>query len=79
MYLLTILLSLFAIAPSPADTVMLAGVDIVSSVKFSDDAAKQPYSVTTVSRVDIENRHYNSVKELSAVVPNFFSPTMVRA
>ena len=74
MYFLTILFSLFAIAPSPADTVMLAGVDIVSSVKFSDDAAKQPYSVTTVSRVDIENRHYNSVKELSAVAPNFFQP-----
>ena len=48
MYLLTILLSLFAIAPSPADTVMLAGVDIVSSVKFSDDAAITEEELLTI-------------------------------
>ena len=74
MYFLTILFSLFAIEPLPADTVMLTGVDIVSSVKMSDDSSKQPYSITTIRRNEIEGRHFNSVKEMSAVVPNFFQP-----
>ena len=74
MYFLTILFSLFAIEPLPADTVMLTGVDIVSSVKMSDDSSKQPYSITTIRRNEIEGRHFKSVKEMSAVVPNFFQP-----
>lgn len=57
-----------------ADTIMLAGIDIVSSVKLSDDTNKQPYSVTTIGRADIENRHINSIKELTAIAPNFYQP-----
>ncbi|MBR3611785.1 MAG: TonB-dependent receptor [Bacteroidaceae bacterium] len=57
-----------------ADTIMLAGIDVVSSVKLSDDADKQPYSVTTIGRADIENRHINSIKELTATAPNFYQP-----
>ena len=57
-----------------ADTIMLAGIDVVSSVKLSDDADKQPYSVTTIGRADIENRHINSIKELTAIAPNFYQP-----
>ena len=57
-----------------ADTIVLAGIDIVSSVKMSDDTDKQPYSVTTIGRADIENRHINSIKELTAIAPNFYQP-----
>lgn len=57
-----------------SDTIMLSGVDIVSSIKMSDEEDKQPSSSTTVSRVELENRHLNGVKELSALVPNFFQP-----
>lgn len=74
MYFLTILFALFAVEPMPADTVMLAGVDVVSSVKISDDSSKQPYSITTIRRTDIEGRHLNSVKEMSAIVPNYYQP-----
>lgn len=56
------------------DTIVLAGIDIVSSVKMSDDTDKQPYSVTTIGRADIENRHINSIKELTAIAPNFYQP-----
>ncbi len=57
-----------------ADTIMLTGIDIVSSVKLSDDINKQPYSATTVNRVKMEYCHINTVKELSAIVPNFYQP-----
>ena len=56
-----------------ADTVMLSGVDIVSSVKMSEEN-ELACSSTTIGRVEIESRHLNSVKELSAMVPNFFQP-----
>lgn len=53
---------------------MLSGVDIVSSIKVSDEAGGQACSATTVGRVELESRHINGVKELSSVVPNFFQP-----
>ena len=56
------------------DSVLLQAVDIVSSVKLSSDDATGHYSATSVRRVDIENRHLNSVKELSSLVPNFYQP-----
>lgn len=68
---ITLFASLFV---ERTDTVMLTGVDIVSSVKMSDEDERLSLSATTVGRVDIENRHINSVKELSAMVPNFFQP-----
>lgn len=57
-----------------ADTILLTGVDIISSVKLHDDSSKQPYSATTVGRADIENRHIYSLKEISAIAPNFYQP-----
>lgn len=56
------------------DTVLLQGVDIVSSMKIGDDETANPYSHTTVRRVQIENRHINSLKELSSLAPNFYQP-----
>ena len=56
----------------PVDSV-LPSIDIVSSVKISDDAAGE-YSSTSLRRVDLENRHMTSVKELSALAPNFYQP-----
>lgn len=68
-------ISLFITAfTETADTVMLAGIDIVSSVKLSDDTNMQPYSATTIGRADIENRHINTIKELTAIAPNFYQP-----
>lgn len=75
MTIAAILLSLFmGSVPHPSDTVMLSGVDIVSSMKLSENTGKEDYSVTTVGRVDLENRHINSIKELSALAPNFYQP-----
>ncbi|MBR2318471.1 MAG: TonB-dependent receptor plug domain-containing protein [Bacteroidaceae bacterium] len=56
------------------DSVLLEAVDIVSSVKISDDEAANAYSVTTLRRAELENRHISSVKELSATAPNFYQP-----
>lgn len=68
-------ISLFMLSTvESSDTVLLSGVDIVSSVKMSDESVRKDYSATTVGRVDLENRHLNGVKELSGVVPNFFQP-----
>ena len=56
------------------DSVLLQAVDIVSSVKLSSGDSDAHYSATSVRRVDIENRHLNSVKEFSSLVPNFYQP-----
>ena len=56
----------------PIDSV-LPSIDIVSSVKITDDDAGE-YSSTSLRRVELENRHITSVKELSALAPNFYQP-----
>ena len=56
----------------PVDSV-LPSIDIVSSVKISDDEVGE-YSLTSLRRVELENRHITSVKELSAIAPNFYQP-----
>ena len=56
------------------DSVLLQAVDIVSSVKISDDEASNGYSVTSLRRAELENRHISSIKELSAIAPNFYQP-----
>ena len=56
------------------DSVMLSGVDVVASIKYGDDIEKGAYSSTSVGRVEIENRHISSVKELTAIAPNFYQP-----
>ena len=56
------------------DSWLLQAVDIVSSVKISDDEAVSAYSVTSLRRAELENRHIGSVKELSAIAPNFYQP-----
>lgn len=56
------------------DSVLLQAVDIVSSVKISDEDISDNCSATSFRRVELENRHIGSVKELSAVAPNFYQP-----
>ena len=56
------------------DSVLLQAVDIVSSVKISDEEAVNSYSTTSLRRAELENRHISSVKELSAIAPNFYQP-----
>lgn len=55
------------------DTVVLQGVDIVASIKI-DEEQKGEYSSTTIGRVDIENRHISSLKEITGLAPNFYNP-----
>ena len=74
MNLLYILFLLIFPIGEESDTILLQGVDIVASVKMSDDDVARTTSATTVRRVHIENRHYNSLKELSSVAPNFYQP-----
>lgn len=63
----------FLISPvEPVDSV-LPSVDIIESVKIADDRFVASSS-TSFSRVDLENRHITSVKELSALAPNFYQP-----
>ena len=55
------------------DTVVLQGVDIVASIKVDEEQGGE-YSSTTINRVDIENRHIVSLKELTALAPNYYKP-----
>ena len=57
----------------PLDTVLLQGVDVVAPLKM-DDEARGSYSSTSLGRVDLENRHIVSLKEISSVSPNFYQP-----
>ena len=72
--IITILASLFTLLPERVDSVLLPEVDIVASVKMPDGDEKAAYSVTTIGRAALENNHLTSVKELSALAPNFYQP-----
>ena len=65
-------LLLFPLA-EPVDSVMLGTVRVVSSVKQSS-ASAGCCSSTTLGRAFLESANVNSVKELTAVVPNFYQP-----
>lgn len=56
-----------------ADSITLQSVDIVSSIKspYNENGS---YSSTTIERKKLEQRHIVSIKELSAVAPNFYQP-----
>ena len=62
------------IGPERVDSVTLPEVDIVASIKMPDSDEKGAYSATTIGRAALENRHINSVKELTSTVPNFYQP-----
>ena len=72
-FLSVIFATIFISASEPLDSVLLPAVDIVSSVKISEEDAGA-YSSTSLRRVELENRHLTSVKELSALAPNFYQP-----
>lgn len=57
----------------PVDTFMLESIDVVASLKQSDENVSS-FSSTTVGRVQLENRHIASLKELSSIAPNFYQP-----
>lgn len=57
----------------PIDTFMLEGVDVVASIKNPVEGEKA-FSSTTIGRAQMENRHIVSLKELSAIAPNFYQP-----
>lgn len=57
-----------------ADSVVLEEVSIVAPIKMPESDGKGAYSATTVSRAELENLHVNSIKELSALAPNFYQP-----
>ena len=62
------------IGPERVDSVTLPEVDIVASIKMPGSDEKGAYSATTIGRAALENRHINSVKELTSTVPNFYQP-----
>lgn len=53
---------------------MLPMIDIVAPLKTTGSDGKGAFSSTVVGRSALESRHINGVKELSAVVPNFYQP-----
>lgn len=70
--------TIFALLLSPSvellDSVMLQTVDVVSSLKLDDDDSRSTYLSTTLDRGQLEGRQVYSVKELSAIAPNFYQP-----
>ena len=72
---MNLLFSILALLVSPVEPVdsVLPSIDIVSSVKISDEDAGA-YSSTSLRRAELENRHLTSVKELSVLAPNFYQP-----
>lgn len=75
MNILSLFLLLFAFPiEEVTDTVLLQGIDIVASMKTGDDESAKTCSHTTVRRVQLENRHIVSLKEISSLAPNFYQP-----
>lgn len=72
---MNLLFSILALLVSPIEPVdsVLPSIDIVSSVKIADDDAGE-CSSTSLRRAELEIRHITSVKELSALAPNFYQP-----
>ncbi len=54
--------------------VSLAGVEIVSTPKESGTIRQQPSAVSAISRDRLEASQVASLKNVSAIVPNFFMP-----
>lgn len=72
-YIVALLYLFLPFTEEPLDSIVLQGVDVVASMKTSD-VEKGAYSSSNFGRVDLENRHITSVKELSALAPNFYQP-----
>lgn len=73
MNFLSIILVLISPIVERIDSVVLEGIEVVAPIKMGDEA-KGDFSATTVERVALEHRHIVSLKELSAVAPNFYQP-----
>ena len=68
-------ISLSVAANEPVDTLYrdIEQVEITASLK-SDNTRSMPISVTSMSMLKLEQRGISSVKELSAIAPNFYQP-----
>jgi len=55
-------------------TVMLGGVEVVSSVKENAGIRQQPLSVSLIAKEQMEAYHINSLKGTAILVPNFYIP-----
>lgn len=71
---MTILTLFLTLGPETADSVMLQGVEVVSSVKLFGDSNTGAYSSTELNGAELDSRHISSVKELTSVSPNFYQP-----
>ena len=72
--IIAIMSLLVAFSPEKVDSVVLDAVDIVASVKMPGSGSDGSYSVTNVGSKELETRHLHSLKELSAISPNFYQP-----
>ena len=72
-FLLAFLYMFLPLVEEPVDTFMLESVDIVASLKHTDENVSE-FSSTTMGRAQLENRHIVSLKELSSIAPNFYQP-----
>ena len=77
-YILTIFFILTvttATAETPIDTLYkdIEQVEITASIKGSD-MRSAPISTTSLSMLKLEERGISSVKELTAIAPNFYQP-----
>ena len=68
-------ISLSVAANEPVDTLYrdIEQVEITASLK-SDNTRSMPISATSMSMLKLEQRGISSVKELSAIAPNFYQP-----
>lgn len=77
-YLIIILLSIFTPVKEEkeeyGDSVTLQGIDVVASIKQTDDSKSNARSSSKFVRTTIENRHIASLKELTSMAPNFYQP-----
>lgn len=65
---------LSAVSPEAVDSVVLQEVSIVASVKMQGSEEGGSYSMTTMGGQELEARGVNSLKEMSALSPNFYQP-----
>lgn len=73
--ILALCIALPAMAHEPADTLHrdIEQVEITASLK-GDNERYMPISATTMSMLKLEERGVTSVKELTALAPNFYQP-----
>ena len=62
------------LGPEKADSVVLDEVSIVAPIKMLGSDLHGASSSTTLNRDELEGRHIYSMKELTALAPNYYQP-----